>query len=739
MSITGAPINRVDAWAKVSGAARYSAEHPVANVVHAVLVTSTIPSGRVLAIDDSAAREVPGVLLVMTHENAFRLPQKTKYGKIQPPVGRRLTLLQEDEVHYNNQPIAVVVADTYERAREAGARLRIEYERKPAVLDFEQAKQAVHPPDKVLAEDTDTKRGDLHAGLLSGSARIDVTYTTPIEHHNPLETHATIAEWQGDRLILHDSTQYMKGVQRIVASIFDIPPENVTAICPYVGGGFGCKGSAWSHVVLAAMAAKQVGRPVKLSLDRNQMFGPVGCRPNTEQRMRMAALPDGRLTASAHDTIAYTSMFEDWIEPCGLVTRMMYESPNQETSHRLARMHLGTPTFMRAPGEATGSYAQDCAIDELAHELHMDPLELRLKNYTERDPAKDLPFSSKSLRQCYEIGAERFGWRDRNPQPRSMRQGNKLVGWGMATASYPTNRMPAECAATLLPVGTALFRSGTHDLGTGTYTVMTQVAADALGVPIDRVRVELGHSQMPEAPVSGGSMTVASVAPAVQAAGMALRLKLLGIAAADERSPLFGATADEVGVDATTDGGELYLLDEPARREAMQSIAARHGGPVEVTARAEPGDEKQKYSMHAFGAVFVEVTVDEDLGEIRVPRVVGVYGVGKLMNEKTGYSQLMGGIVWGISLALFEETMIDKRAGRAVNGNLAEYHVPTNADIQSIDVQIVDEDDPHVNPLGAKGIGEIGITGVGAAIANAVFHATGKRVRDLPVTLDKLL
>jgi xanthine dehydrogenase YagR molybdenum-binding subunit len=455
--------------------------------------------------------------------------------------------------------------------------------------------------------------------------------------------------------------------------------------------------------------------------------------------MRMAALPDGRLTASSHDTIAYTSMIEDWIEPCGLVTRMMYDSPNQETSHRLARMHLGTPTFMRAPGEATGSYAQDCAIDELAYELHMDPLELRLKNYTERDPGKDLPYSSKSLRQCYEIGAERFGWRERNPQPRSMRQGNKLVGWGMATASYPVNRMPAACSATLMPDGTALFRSGTQDLGTGTYTVMSQVAADALGVPLDRVRFELGHSQMPEAPVSGGSMTVASVAPAVQAAGKALRLKLLGIAAADERSPLFGATADEVGVDATSDGGELYLLTDPARREAMQAIAARHGGPVEATAKAEPGDEKQTYSMHAFGAVFVEVTVDEDLGEIRVPRVVGVYGVGKLMNEKTGYSQLMGGIVWGISLALFEETMMDKREGRAVNGNFAEYHVPTNADIRAIDVQIVDEDDPHVNPLGAKGIGEIGITGVGAAVANAVFHATGKRVRDLPITLDKLL
>jgi len=739
MSITGAPINRVDAWAKVSGAARYSAEHPVEGVVHAVLVTSTIPSGRVIRIDDSAARDVPGVLLVMTHENALRLPQKTKDGKIQPPIGRRLTLLQEDDVYYNNQPVAVVVADTFERAREAGARLRIDYERKPAVLDFDAAKQSLHPPEKVLTEDTDTKRGDLHAGLLAGSARIDATYTTPIENHNPLETHATIAQWDGDHLTLYDSTQYMKGVQRIVSSIFDIPPENVTAICPYVGGGFGSKGSVWSHVVLTAMAAKQLGRPVKLSLDRNQMFGPVGTRPITEQRMRMAALADGRLTASSHDTIAYTSMLEDWIEPCGLVTRMMYDTPNQETTHRLARMHLGTPTFMRAPGEATGSYAQDCAIDELAYALNMDPLDLRLKNYTERDPGKDLPFSSKSLRECYEIGAERFGWRERNPQPRSMRQGNKLVGWGMATASYPTNRSPAECAATLLPDGTALFRSGTQDLGTGTYTVMTQVAADALGVPVERVRFELGNSRMPEAPVSGGSTTVASVAPAVQAAGHALRLKLLGIAAADERSPLFGATADQVGVEGTTDGGELYLLADPARRDTMGAIVARHGGPVEVTAKAEPGDEKQKYSMHSFGAVFVEVTVDEDLGEIRVPRVVGVYGVGRLMNEKTGYSQLMGGIVWGISLALFEETMIDKREGRAVNGNLAEYHVPTNADIQSIDVQIVDEDDPHVNPLGAKGIGEIGITGVGAAIANAVFHATGKRVRDLPITLDKLL
>jgi xanthine dehydrogenase YagR molybdenum-binding subunit len=735
MNGIGAPINRTDAWAKVSGAAPYSAEHQVEGVTHAVLVTSTIPSGRVVRIDDSAARDVPGLLLVMTPQNAMRLPQETRDGKLQPPIGRRLTLLQEDDVYYNNQPIAVVVADTLEHAREAAARLHVEYERKDAVLDFEQAKQRVHPPEKVLGEDADTKRGELHAGLLAASAHVDATYTTPIENHNPLETHATIAEWDGDKLTIHESTQYMKGVQRIAAAIFGIPPENVTAICPYTGGGFGSKGSLWSHAPLTAMAAKMLGRPVKLSLDRNQMFGPVGQRPVTEQRFRIGAMDDGRIMASSHDTVAYTSMIEDWIEPCGIITRMMYESPNQQTSHRLARMHLGTPTFMRAPGEATGSFALESAMDELAYQLDMDPLALRLKNYTERDPGKDLPWSSKSLRQCYEIGAERFGWKDRKPQPRSMKQGNKLVGWGMATATYPTNRSAGECSATLLPDGSALFRSATQDLGTGTYTVMTQIAADAVGLPVERVRFELGDSQMPEAPVSGGSTTVASVGPAVQAAGHALRLKLAGIALAHQESPLFGATADQIGVEH----GELYLLAEPSRREAMAAIVARHGAPVEVTAKSEPGDAKDKYSMHSFGAVFVEVTVDEDLGEIRVPRVVGVYGVGKLMNMKTGYSQLMGGIVWGISLALFEETLIDGRNGRAVNGNLAEYHVPTNADIQDIDVQIVDEDDPHVNPLGAKGIGEIGITGVGAAIANAVYHATGKRVRDLPITLDKVL
>jgi xanthine dehydrogenase YagR molybdenum-binding subunit len=736
MKNVGAPINRTDGWAKVSGSARYAAEHPVAGLAHACLVTSTIPSGRVRRIDTSEADKVPGLLLVMTHENVLQLPRETKAGKVSPPIGRVLSLLQDADVHYNNQPIAVVVAETFEAAREAAGRLRIDYDTAPARLDFEQARQQVHPPEKVLTQETDTRRGNLQAGMLSASTSIDFTYRTPVEHHNPIEPHATIAIWEGEHLTLYDSTQYMKGVQRTVAGTLGIAPEQVTVLCPYVGGAFGCKGSVWSHVVLAAMAARMAHRPVKLVLDRSQMFGPVGQRPVTDQRMRHAALSDGRLSASSHDTVAYTSMIEDWIEPCGLMTRMMYAVPNQETTHRLARMNLGTPTFMRAPGEASGSFALESSMDELAYALGIDPLQLRLQNYTERDPGKDLPFSSKSLRQCYQLGSERFGWSRRDPAPRSMRAGDKLVGWGVATATYPTNRSKGAASATLHPDGLAVFRSSTQDLGTGTYTVMTQIAADALGVPVERVRFELGDSQLPEAPVSGGSTTVASVGPAVQAAGRALRLKLIGIALADTGSPLHGALAGDVEVA----DGELFLRADPGKREAMATIVARQGsGPVEVEAEADPGDASKHFSMHAFGTVFVEVHVDELLGEVRVPRVVGVYGVGKLMNAKTGHSQLMGGIVGGLGMALFEETMFDLRNGRAVNGNLAEYHIPVHADIGSIEVEVVEEDDPHVNPLGAKGIGEIGITGVAAAVANAVFHATGRRIRSLPITLDKLL
>jgi xanthine dehydrogenase YagR molybdenum-binding subunit len=736
MSIVGQPLDRTDGRAKVTGAARYSAEHPLPHIAHAVLVQSTIPNGRIAAIDAAIASGMPGVLLVMTHQNAPRLPANGRAGAGSPPAGRVLNLLQDDRVHYNNQPIALVVADTLEHARDAARQVRISYQRQDALLDFDQAKMSPHKPEKAKDQSADTNRGDLEAGLRNAAQRVDLVYTTPMEHHNPMEPHATIAAWDGDHLTLYDSTQYITGVRTTVSKTLGIPAEKVRVICPYVGGGFGCKGSVWSHVVLAAMAARSAGRPVKLVLDRPQMFGPVGGRPQTEQRMLIAVRDDGKITAIRHNLMASTSFIEDWLEPAATPTRILYECPNQQTTHRLAKLNVGTPTFMRAPGEATGTFALEVAMDEMAYALRMDPLQFRLQNYAEKDPEEGKPWSGKSLRECYRIGAERFGWARRNAMPGSMRQGRTLVGWGMATATYPANRRPASAVARIQPDGTALVRSGSQDLGTGTYTIMTQIAADALGLSPEKVRFELGDSAMPEAPVSGGSCTAASVGPAVREAAAGARSKLIGIALNDPASPLFRARADDVVID----NGWLQRRSDPARREPMAALIARHGGQaIEASSSAKPGEEKEKYAMHSFGAVFVEAHVDPDLGQIRVPRIVAVYDVGRTLNRKTAHSQLMGGIVWGMGMALFEETEYDPRYGRPVNANLAEYHVPVNADVGAIDITVVDAPDPHINALGARGIGEIGITGVAGAIANAVYHATGKRIRDLPITLDKVL
>jgi len=443
-----------------------------------------------------------------------------------------------------------------------------------------------------------------------------------------------------------------------------------------------------------------------------------------------------RLQAVRHEAASETSVMEDWLEASALCTRMLYACDHVETSHRLVPLNIATPTFMRAPGEATGLYALESAMDEMAHALRIDPVELRLRNHADQDQHKHKPYSSKSLRECYRAGAERFGWARRDPRPGSMRDGRWQVGWGMATATYPTNRSGAEALARFLPDGSAVVQSGTQDLGTGTYTIMTQVAADALGVPVGRVRFELGDTDLPKAPVSGGSQTAASVAPAVRQACEALRARVVAMAVADPHSPLHGQPPEAV----TIEDGWLRPRTQPGQGEPIAAVLARHGGtPVEARAESSPGDERERYAMHAFGAVYAEVRVDRDLGEIRVPRIVGAYGIGRLLNEKTGRSQLMGGIVWGVGMALMEETRRDPRTGRHVNANLADYHVPVNADIGEIDILVVPERDEFVNPLGAKGIGEIGITGVAGAVANAVFHATGRRVRDLPITLDKLL
>ncbi|CAN7601713.1 xanthine dehydrogenase family protein molybdopterin-binding subunit [Caballeronia sp. LjRoot34] len=737
MSVLGQPLDRTDGLLKVTGQAKYAADNPEAKLAHAVLVTSTIAHGRVASMDTVRIQAMPGVLLVMTHETAMRLPNGGK-PNAEPPAVRRLSLLQTDEVRYSNEPVAVVVADTLERATDGARKLQasIRYEAATPNADYQRAKGTAYQPEKMMGRPINTQRGDVAAGLRQGTTSLDVVYTTPNEHHNPMEPHATLARWDGPNLTLYDATQGVSGARGAVAKTLGIKEENVRVLCPFVGGGFGCKGSAWSHVVLAAMAAKQAGRPVRLVLERPQMFGMVGNRPFTDQHIQLSARDDGTLTGMRHDVISTTSTFEDWNESSAILTRMLYAVPNQATTHKLVKLDVGTPTFMRAPGETSGSFALESAMDEMAYQLNMDPLAFRLKNYAEMEPQEKKPWSEKSLRECYQIGADKFGWSRRNPKPRSMRDGNTLIGFGMATATYPANRSEASAIARILPDGTAMVASGTQDLGTGTYTVMTQVAADALGFPVDKVNFALGDSSLPHAPVSGGSQSAASVSPAVREAASQARAKLIAMAIADSGSPLSGGSIDDV----TINNGWVISRADPSKRDPAAAVIARNGGkPIEALATTKPGDEKQQFAFHSFGAVFTEVHVDADLGTIRVPRIVAVYDVGSLLNEKTAHSQLMGGLVWGIGSALTEKSELDTRYGRYTNANLAEYHVPVNADIGLLDITLLGKSDPHINPLGARGIGEIGITGAAGSIANAVYHATGVRVRDLPITLDKVM
>jgi xanthine dehydrogenase YagR molybdenum-binding subunit len=707
----GDPINRLDGRLKVTGRARYAAEWPIAHVAYAVLVQSTIARGTITAIDTTAASAAPGVLAVMTADNAPRLPHKG-LAAFNPPSFRALSLLQECAVRYNGEPIAVVVADTFEQATHAASLVSATYQIETPALDMgAELASAYRVRDKILGRfEPSSRRGDVQKALEQADATVDAIYTTPLETHNPMEPHSTIAEWDGDRLTLYDSTQFVYGVKRFVAKTLGMSEDAVRVISKFAGGAFGSKGSAWSHVVLAAMAAKRVQRPVKIVLSRRQMFGPVGARPYTVQHLELGALTDGTVTAIHQDVASSTSTFEDWVESSTLQTRLLYDVPNVETTQRLVRLNLGTPTFNRGPGESSGTFGLESAMDELAEKLAIDPIELRLKNYAESDPESGLPWSSKSLRECYAKGAERFGWARRKPGPRSMRDGHALVGMGMSTATYPAKRLPASALARLEADGAIAVSAATHEFGNGTYTVMTQIAAEALRVPIDRIQFDLGDTDFPETGISAGSMTASSTGPAVHMAACGLRDKIVTL-----------------GVD-------------PADVEGCRALVAKSGGqPIEARGDARPGEEQQRYSMHSFGAVFAEVRVDADLGEIRVARIVGAYAGGRILNAKTARSQMIGGIVYGVAMALHEDTAIDPRSGRYLNADLGEYLVPVNADIPEIDVILVDERDPHVNSIGVKGIGEIGTTGVAAAVANAVYHATGIRVRDLPITLDKLL
>lgn len=731
--------HRYDGVAKVTGKAKYAAEFREPfdrkEMLHACIVQSTIPAGTIASMDTHAAERASGVVAILTPFNAPRLDQ----GKPQPPARRSVSLLQDTDVHYNGEPIAVVVAKSLPEAQEAARLIRVNYKPAPAKLDFRGRLNEARLPRRPGKEQPVTEKGKIDAAFAQAAVTVEETYVTPIQNHNPLEPHATIAWWDGDEkdhVNIYDATQYISGDRMSLARTFHLPLDFVTVHCPYTGGGFGCKGSQWSHVPLTVMAAKVTGKPVQLVLERDQMYGPVGARPTTVNKIRLGATAEGKLVAIQHDVVMHASVMEDFVEHSASPTRMLYASPAIFTTEKMVDMNVGVATFMRAPGEAPGTSVLEIAMDELAEKLKMDPLQLRMVNHADKDPRDGKPWTAKHLREAYTQAARRFGWEKRVAQPRQVSDGNNWIGYGMATATYPANRSSAQAVARALPNGRVFVGSGTQELGTGMYSVMAQSAAQTLHMDPMLVDVKLGDSTLPKAPVSGGSQSTASVGPAVQDACRQLQLKLTQMAINDSASPLHGAQATDVDFK----DGRLTLKSNPATGEKITDLIARAGGkPVEAQGSAEPGEEKGSMSAHSWGAVFAEVAVDKDTHMVQVRRVVASYDIGTLMNDKTGINQLQGGIVWGVGFALHEETVIDPVYGRTANENLAEYHVPVNADIGVVDVTVVGIPDTKFNPQGARGIGEIGITGIAAAIANAVYNATGKRVREYPITPDKIM
>ncbi len=731
----GQPLTRRDGILKVTGEAPYAADHHPAGMLHAVLAVSHIARGRVTFLDVAAAKRHPGVVDVMTP--AHKPPLAEDPDAKTNPFMFRMELLQNDAVRYANQPIAVVIAETLEAATEGAALLAPTYELQSARVGLD-ANESFVPPAVGVGHPAVIERGDVEAGLASASKRIDAIYETPAQYHNAMEPHAIVAAWDGDTLSIDTPTQGLAMAQGRIAGLFGLSPDNIHIRSPFLGGGFGSKGLISGPQILGIMAARLVGKPVKLVFRREHMYGPVGHRAPTRQRLRVGADSEGRLTALDHHAKITSSSFDDFFEPAADASHTLYASPAIRSSHEAVRVDTGTPLFMRAPGEATGSIALESAIDEMASACGIDPLDFRLKNYAEVEPISGKPFSSKALRQCYAQGAERFGWSKRPLAPRQMRdEAGFLVGWGMGTATFPALMFQGAARAVLRSDGTGVMETGAHDMGQGAWTALAQIAADGLGLDLDRVEFRSGSSDLPDAGIAGGSAHTATAGMAIHNAGAAVIAKLADLATSDQRSPLFGA--GNAGVIARD--GRLFRRDDDTRSESYADIFGR-AGLTEIDARgtgtANPAAQAD-YAMHAHGAVFVEVKVDPDLGQVRVTRAVGAFAAGRIINPRLVRSQLFGGMIWGVSFALHEEAVIDRRSGRIMNANLAEYHVPVNADVPSLDVLLVDEHDPHVNALGIKGVGEIGVTGSAGAVANAVWHATGVRVRRFPIRIDDLV
>ncbi|MGE8445719.1 MAG: xanthine dehydrogenase family protein molybdopterin-binding subunit [Comamonas sp.] len=723
----GKGTTRVDGVAKVTGKAKYTAEFQVPHAAYGFVVLSTVAKGRITAIDTREAEQAAGVVRVFTHLNAGRLG-KAPAADAEP---QWAWPLQSDRVFFNGQPIALVVAESYEQARHAARLVKASYQSEAHTTALESVLDKAKP-----SSDNTPPRGDPDKALQAAAVKVDAEYHIPINHHNPIEPHAAIALWEGDKLTVFDKTQEVYGVQKHLAEGLGVPAENIRVVSPFVGGAFGSSLKPNYYPSLTAMAARELKRPVKLVLTRAQMFTAHGYRPQTIQKVRLGADAHGKLQAMVQEAFHNTSSFETFSDNTTGFLKQVYACENLNMPLKVAATDLATPTWMRAPGAVSGMFALESAMDELAYALKMDPMELRLVNYAEVDPESGKPFSSKALRECYRLGAEKFGWKNRKPEPRSMRDGKLLVGWGMASSVWGAMQMPASAKITFRPDGTATVSSATSDIGPGTYTVMTMIAAEFLGLQLDQVSFELGDTRQPKAPAQGGSWTTSSVGTAVRGAALAITAKLLALAQRDAHSPLQGASADDVEML----DGRLQRKSDTARGVDIAGLM-RSTGTDEITEvyKSTPSPERDKYASLAHGAQFVEVKVDPDLGTVQVTRVIEITACGKILNPLASHSQEIGGVVWGIGMALEEGTEVDHRTGRFMNANLQHYHVPVNADIHAIETVFVEEDDTIVNPLGVKGMGELGMVGIPAAIANAVYHATGKRIRSLPITPDKLL
>jgi xanthine dehydrogenase YagR molybdenum-binding subunit len=735
MNAIGKPISRFDGRLKVTGTAPYTADIAVAGALQAALVSSTIANGRISSLGTSAAENAPGVVAVFTHRNMPRMNPTPKPWSHLHPHGQSYLPLQDDRILYADQPIALVVAATLDQATYAATLIRVDYEAKPpAVFGPESAKDAVDPPQFLWPVASSV--GDADGAIATAEVKIEQTYTTADRHHNPMEPHATTAIWEADgALTLYETTQHIFGTRELVSMVLGVPLAKINVVSHFLGGGFGCKGYVWPHTLLAALTAKVLNRPVRVQLTRAQMYSMVGHQPASIQTITLGAGRDGKLTGIRHDSISPTSMFDNYIEYAALCPRSLWgASGGISTNHKVVHVNRNTPTALRAPHEALGHFALESALDELAYATGVDPVALRLLNDTDIDPHTGRPFSSRAMRKCLTEGAARFGWVQRTPEPRSMRDGRCLIGQGMAGAIYTHWRWPAQAQVTLSDDGSALVEAGTHDLGTGTYTVLQQVAADTLALPLEKVTVRLGDTRLPTSHASIGSATAANAGASVMLAAKAARDRAIELARSGRDAPLTDANSQEVVVR----DGKVMLPGKNLSITYAELLRRNHLSSLTGDGNYDPIAEGPK-AVFSFSAVFAEVRVDPDLGLVRLNRFVGAYDCGRVVNPKTARSQAIGGIIWGVGQALLEKSETDPAMGRFLNRNYSGYLVPTSADIPKLDVLFVGDFDGEASPIGVKGLGELTSVSVAPAIANAVYHATGRRIRHLPIRVEDLL